>query len=107
VACDHEAAALDAAGASAHANGVDLQLVRVNLREAPPPQARTVTANLTAPLLRDVAARIEDPPSRLVCSGILGDEVDHVAAAFARRGLGERERRASGDWAALLLESDR
>jgi ribosomal protein L11 methyltransferase len=104
VACDHERAALDAAGASAKANGVELELMRINLREALPPEAQTVTANLTAPLLCEVAARIEGPPWRVVCSGMLRSEVDEVADAFARRGLHERERRASGDWAALLLE---
>jgi ribosomal protein L11 methyltransferase len=104
VACDHERAALDAAGASAKANGVDLELARVDLRREPAPSAPTVTANLTAPLLREVATRIEGPPRRIVCSGMLRSEVDEVTEAFARLGLHERERRASGDWAALLLE---
>jgi len=104
VACDHERAALEAAGASAGANGVELELVRLNLREASPPKAPTITANLTAPLLREVAARIEDPPERLVCSGMLVSEIDEVADAFGVAGLHERERRTSGDWAALLLD---
>jgi ribosomal protein L11 methyltransferase len=103
VACDHERAALDAAAASAKANGVELELVRVDLRKEPAPAAPTVTANLTAGLLREVAARIEGPTRRIVCSGMLRSEVDEVTAAFARVGLRERERRASGDWAALLL----
>jgi ribosomal protein L11 methyltransferase len=105
VACDSERAALDAAGANAGANGVELELVRVNLRAEPPPQAPTVTANLTAPLLREVAVRMERAPERLVCSGMLVSEIDGVAAAFAGIGLREGERRTSGDWGALLLES--
>ena len=103
VACDHERAALDAAAASARGNGVELELVRVDLRREAPPHASTVTANLTAPLLCEVAARSEEPPMRIVCSGMLRPEVDEVAEAFARRGLAERERRSSGDWAALFL----
>jgi ribosomal protein L11 methyltransferase len=103
-ACDSERAALDAARASADANGVELELARIDLRREAPPAAPTVTANLTAPLLMDVAGRIEEPPERLVCSGMLASEIDEVAAAFADAGLRERERRASGDWAALLLE---
>jgi ribosomal protein L11 methyltransferase len=103
VGCDHERAALDAAAANAHANDVDLDLMRVNLREAAPPKARTVTANLTAALLQEVAARMERPPDRLLCSGMLVSEVDAVAEAFAGRGLRERKRRALGDWAALSL----
>jgi len=66
--------------------------------------APTVTANLTAPLLRDVATRIKGGPERIVCSGMLISEVDEVADAFARTDLHERERRTSGDWAAVLLE---
>lgn len=103
VACDHERAALDAAAAGAKANDVELDLVRADLRREAAPVAPTVTANLTAPLLRDVASRIEGRPERLVCSGLLVSEIDEVAEAFASTGLHERERRASGDWAALLL----
>jgi ribosomal protein L11 methyltransferase len=102
-ACDYERAALEAAGAGAEANGVNLDLVRVDLRREAAPVAPTVTANLTAPLLRDVAARIEEPPERIACSGVLVTEIDAVAEAFAGVGIHERERRTSGDWAALLL----
>jgi ribosomal protein L11 methyltransferase len=103
VACDHERPALKASDASARANGVELELVRVDLLRQAPPHAPTVTANLTAPLLREVAARSEGTPTRIVCSGMLGSEVAEVTDAFAGRGLRERERRTSGDWAALLL----
>jgi ribosomal protein L11 methyltransferase len=106
VGCDQEHAALEAAAASASANGVEIELVRTDLRAAQPPSAPTVTANLTAPVLRDVASRIEDPPRRLVCSGMLSSEVDSVVEAFAGVGLRERARRTSGDWVALLLESE-
>jgi len=105
IACDQEPAALEAAAASARANGVDLELTRVDLRRDLPPEAPTVTANLTAPLLRDVAARIEAAPRRLVCSGILVTELDEVVQSFGDRGLRERDRRTSGDWAGLLFES--
>jgi ribosomal protein L11 methyltransferase len=104
IACDHERAALEAAGASSRANGAHLDLVRVDLRRDPAPSAPTITANLTARLLREVAARVEVRPQRVVCSGMLTSEVDEVADAFAGSGLRERERRASGDWGALLLE---
>jgi ribosomal protein L11 methyltransferase len=105
VGCDQERAALEAAAASAQANGVELELVRTDLRDARPPYAPTIVANLTAPVLRDVAARIEGAPERLVCSGMLASEVESVVEAFAAAGLRARGRRASGDWAALLLES--
>jgi ribosomal protein L11 methyltransferase len=62
LACDHEAAALAAAAENARANDVELALERVNLRERPAPIAPTVTANLTAPILREVAARLTESP---------------------------------------------
>ena len=103
VACDREEAALQATGANAKANGVELELMRVNLRAEEPPPAPTVVANLTAPVLLAVAARLDAPPRTLICSGLLGPEVDEVAAAFARHGLLERHGRTDGDWNALLL----
>ncbi len=102
-ACDLERPALDAAAEGARANGVELELMRVDLRREPPPLAPTVTANLTAPILRDVAARIEGAPGCLVCSGMLASEVSEVVEAFTSTGLTERARRSSGDWAALVL----
>jgi ribosomal protein L11 methyltransferase len=103
LALDHERVALDAAEANAAANGVELELRRVNLREEAHPPVPTLVANLTAPLLGVVAARLESPPRALVCSGLLATEVDGVASEFAARGLGVGDIRAHGDWAALLL----
>jgi ribosomal protein L11 methyltransferase len=103
---DHEAAALEAAASNAKANDVSIELgPPINLREQLPDLAPTVVANLTAPVLKAVADRL-DPgaaPSILVCSGLLPAELDQIAAAFARPGLAEAKRRRDGDWAALLL----
>jgi ribosomal protein L11 methyltransferase len=100
--CDSEQVALEAAGANATANGVELELGRVNLREAAPPVAPVVVANLTAPLLEAVAARMGEPPATLICSGLLQSESAGVRAAFAALGLEVAEERSSGDWVALL-----
>jgi ribosomal protein L11 methyltransferase len=106
--CDHERAALEAAGANAEANGVTIELERRNLRQEPPPPAPTMTANLTAPILHEVTKRLDalaepDRPQSLICSGLLRREADEIAKAFAARGLTERRRLADGDWTALLL----
>jgi ribosomal protein L11 methyltransferase len=121
---DHETAALEAATANAEANGVQLQLERINLRESLPPLTPTTVANLTAPILTAVATQLAEEGSRgrtprslpavapgspppapttLICSGILPAELDAVAEAFGACGLCEVERRRDGDWAALLL----
>jgi ribosomal protein L11 methyltransferase len=100
---DHEPGALEAAAANALANGVELELVRANLRQELPTLAPTVVANLTAPLLREVASGLEERelPRHLVCSGLLVAEVDEVSAAFTRAGMAERVRRSDGDWASI------
>ncbi|MEA2455070.1 MAG: ribosomal protein methyltransferase [Thermoleophilaceae bacterium] len=102
VAVDNELAALEATRANAAANGVELAGVeRVNLRESPPPAANTVAANLMRPLLLDVARRMEERPAALILSGLLDEEADEVAAAFAP--LSERRRLSSRGWTALLM----
>jgi ribosomal protein L11 methyltransferase len=123
---DHEPAALEAARANAEANGVELHLERMNLRERLPALAPTVVANMTAPILRAVAAQMavgghrgslagqrrggsgEAPPMphAVVCSGLLPGELDDVASGFGGAGLEEAERREEGDWAALLLRRE-
>jgi ribosomal protein L11 methyltransferase len=125
---DHEPAAIEAAATNAEANGVSLQLERMNLRERLPDLAPVVVANMTSPILLPVAAQISERirerggtrrslpavapagpsplPQALVCSGLLPHEQDEVAAAFAASGLSEVERRQEGDWAALLLRRD-
>jgi hypothetical protein len=42
-------------------------------------------------------------PATLILSGLLPNELDETAAAFAPAGLAEAERRRDGDWAALSL----
>jgi ribosomal protein L11 methyltransferase len=102
---DSEAAAVEAAAANAAANGVAIDLARVNLREEPPPVAPTVVANLTAPLLEAVAGGLGRPPRTLVCSGLLVTEIDRVATAMGAAGLTATQRRVVGDWAGLLCRA--
>jgi ribosomal protein L11 methyltransferase len=101
-----EAPAMEATAENARANAVELELIRLNLREQTAPQATTVTANLTAPLLRGVAERMDAAPRTLICSGLLASEEAEVASAFGKRGLQASERRQRGDWVALLCRSD-
>jgi ribosomal protein L11 methyltransferase len=100
---DHEEPAIEAAATNAAANGVELDLQRMNLRESLPKLAPTVVANMTAPVLAAVANLMSGAPAVLVCSGLLPNELDSTAAAFAPVGLVEADRRRDGDWAALLL----
>jgi ribosomal protein L11 methyltransferase len=120
---DHEPASIEAANANAEANGVEATFELVNLRESLPALAPVSVANMTAPVLRELAAQLDSGggdrgrarrsnsgdappgphPAALVLSGLLPGEVDDIAEAFAPIGLVERDRRIDGDWSALLL----
>lgn len=103
VGVDHEEAALDAAAENSALNGVKGAFHRANLRVEPAPSAPTIVANLTAPVLRDVAANMAEPPRALVLSGLLVAEAGSVAEEFEPHGLKAAKRLDSGDWSALLL----
>jgi len=105
LACDVEPASVSATRDGARENGVAVEVTRCDLRRDAGPWAPAVTANLVRPLLLEVAERMTRPPERLIASGLLREEADEVAAAFARHGLRETERREGGEWAALLLAS--
>ncbi len=123
---DHEDPAIEAATANARANDAAIAFERRNLRESLPDLAPTVVANMTAPILREIARQLDDDgqrgrarrslhavapasppplPSTMVLSGLLPTELDDVVSAFEPSGLVESERRRDGDWAALLLRS--
>ena len=104
LACDWEAASVEATRENAAVNGVPgIAVERVDLRRAEGPWAPTVVANLVRPLLLDVASLMTRPPETLIVSGLLRAEADPVAAAFARHGLREADRRHGGEWTALRL----
>jgi len=122
---DHEPASIEASKANATINEISASFEAMNLRERLPELAPTVVANMTAPVLKAVAALLANQggtrgrtrrslpavappgpppwPSTLVCSGLLPEELDEAAAAFGASGLIEHDRRIDGDWAALLL----
>ena len=123
---DHEAPAIEASATNAAANDVEIQLERMNLREELPELAPTTVANMTSPILREIAEQLceggrgrgrrslpavapEAPapaPSTMILSGLLPDELDDVAAAFGGAGLLEAKRQQDGDWAALMLRRE-
>ena len=102
-AVDAERAAVDATNRNARDNGVVLDRVeRFDLRGAAAPTADVVAANLMRPpLLRVAELWHGDPPPALIVSGLLDEEADEVAAAFAP--LAERARLSRQGWTALLL----
>jgi ribosomal protein L11 methyltransferase len=107
-AVDFDPLAVQATSENAHVNRVTVEVGRHDLRVDPVVVAPTVAANLLRPLLLAWAARLGSfrgaLPERVIASGVLVDESDEIAGAFAAASLREVDRRASGEWAALLLE---
>lgn len=104
LAVDFDLLSVEATRANAAANAVALQARAGDLRREAMPGAPTVAANLLRPLLLTYAERLgSPPPERLILSGLLREEADEVAAAFAPHELRESERREDGEWAAILL----
>ncbi len=107
LALDHDRASVAAAIENARANGVAIEVHEFDLRREPLQGCPLILANLVRPLLLDLASAIDSPPQDLIASGLLCEEVDEVAEAFAHRlGLHEQERRESGEWAAVWLTAD-
>jgi len=104
LACDWEVASVEATRDNADVNGAPgIAVTRADLRREAGPWAPTVLANLVPPLLLEVAVGMTRPPERMIISGLLREEASEVAAAFARHGLREQDRRHGGEWAAVML----
>jgi ribosomal protein L11 methyltransferase len=114
---DHERESVAAARENANANGVSIEVRRFDVRAQAlpwlgaadgPAEPIVVVANLLGPLLLDLARGMPCAPSQLLAGGLLRDQVDEVVGAFGERlGLRERERRVSGEWAAVWLRTPR
>jgi ribosomal protein L11 methyltransferase len=111
---DHERESVQATRENAEINGVELEVRRLDLRSEPlpwmggsqEPRPSVVVANLLRPLLLELAQSMPLAPPHLIASGLLVAEVDEIVSAFGERlGLRERERRGSGEWAAVWLTS--
>lgn len=102
IALDYDRAATAATRENAARNGVELDVRAFDMREAQAPGAHYGVANVLAGPLVAWAEHQRELPPTLILSGLLATEADRVAAAYARRGHAERERRILGEWAALL-----
>jgi ribosomal protein L11 methyltransferase len=110
---DHDPESVAAARANAAVNRVAIEVRRLDLRRQPlpwidgspaPAGSLVVVANLVRPLLLELSRLMPRAPAHLLAGGLLREEADEVAGAFADYlGLHERERRESGEWAAVRL----
>lgn len=102
---DADPLAVAATVANARRNGVSLRVAPRMIGRDPLPAAPLVLANLTATVLRLLAAALPEPaPRHLIASGMRPEEVDGVVEAFSARGLREVRRVEDEGWATALLE---
>lgn len=109
VATDNDPVAVRVAEENAALNRVELELSTTGLDEVEGRFA-VVVANIMAHTLIELAplllARLA-PGGRLLLSGILLDQADEVAAAFAGRGAREEQRNEDGEWVLLSFVGPR
>ena len=103
IALDYDRAATAATRENAARNGAEIEVRDFDMRAEQAPAAECGVANVLAgPLVMWADFQRELPPT-LILGGLLATEAERVAAAYVQRGHAERDRRISGDWAALRL----
>lgn len=105
---DFDPLAVTATIENAADNGVEIEVGQLDVRaeaDGLPPLAPTVFANIMRPQLLDMAAQIPAGHGieHLVLSGLLDEEADEIAAAYAVHGLSEVARNSEGGWTGLRL----
>ena len=95
--------ALEIIHANAAANGVAVTTKWLNLGATPAPWAPTVCVNVPSELLHQLPEVIEEPPDRLLMSGMINEEADEVIASFGPFGLREEQRIVDGAWTGARL----
>jgi ribosomal protein L11 methyltransferase len=113
LALDSDRASVEAAAANAAANAAEIVVRPFDLRRQTLPWldgegARAgpvvVIANLLGPLLLELARTMPSAPAHLLAGGLLTEQCEQTARAFAARlDMRERERRLCGPWAAMWL----
>ncbi len=103
-AADNDQLAVEVTAENAEVNSVELEVLRVDLRTDPVPEAQTLVANILAPVLVELAARIGDHrPATVILPGILEDQADRVLSEWQAIGYREVDRRSASGWTALCL----
>jgi ribosomal protein L11 methyltransferase len=94
--------AADVIAANARLNDVAIEVLSpFDLLQDELPWAPTALANLTPVLHRELSARLERMPERLVAAGMLARYADDVAPLYAP--LREIDRAVEGEWVAVSL----
>jgi ribosomal protein L11 methyltransferase len=102
-AVDVEGRAVEAVRRNAELNGVPVHAVQADLREAPPPPATTLAANLPFAVHEHVARRLDAGTAHVIASGIVDGRAAAAGELYAAAGLVERARLSEHGWSTLWL----
>jgi ribosomal protein L11 methyltransferase len=105
-AVDNRSEAVAATRAAAAANGVALEIRQLDLLRQAPPFARTICANVPAPIHAAVVARLPDWPDFVIASGFAPSALEQVAGFYDRLGLAPGRRTEGEGWITCLLSRD-
>jgi ribosomal protein L11 methyltransferase len=106
-AVDVQAGSVESTAHNAAANGVAVDAQLLDLSADGPPPANGIAANIPAWLHARLALSLPEPlPSLALLSGFGPGDAGTVAAAYAARGLGQRERVDASGWCVLHLGRD-
>jgi ribosomal protein L11 methyltransferase len=100
---DVDPRAVDATRANAERNGVAVRSVLADLREIPPPPARTLVANVPLEVHVRIATALSADTEHVIVSGLTAAQEAAARAAYEEAGLVARRRRLAAGWATLRL----
>jgi ribosomal protein L11 methyltransferase len=103
IALDHDRRAVDATWENAQRNDAEVRALLADLREVPPPPARTLAGNVPLEIHERVAAALSPETERVVVTGITASQAAAAEAFYAAAGMAVEARRTAGGWAALRL----
>jgi ribosomal protein L11 methyltransferase len=105
IAIDHETGGVEATIRNAAANDVEVEAVRADLTEIPPPPLDTLAANVPPKVHAHIAAHLPPETEHVIVSGVAGRHLGDVVAAYTAAGVVEVTRReGAGGWSAVMLE---
>ena len=103
-AADNDVLAVEATAINAEVNSVDVDVERLDLRTDRLPECDVLVANILAPVLINLAAKMgELRPSTVLLSGILDEQADSVLEVWQPLGYAELRRVSRAGWSAMQI----
>jgi ribosomal protein L11 methyltransferase len=103
VAVDHEMVSVEATQRNAERNRVEIDVLRADLMEIPPPPVATIAANIPPAIHAHIASNMPPEVQHVIVSGVIDQHLPEIAAGYEQAGFGVREQLGGAGWVAALL----